>query len=265
MYKIIKIIFNLTISFIVILSIFPILLFIAIAIKIESRGPVLNRTKRIGSNNKDFYLLKFRTVYVNSDEKTDLMKSLNQFTKNKYNDEELAECQFCIILNRPCSAVLVNDEEEICELLHLMIKSNIGSVSFLKDNDTPRVTRVGKLLRKTSFDELPQLYNVIKGQMPLIGTRPLPAFDRHTIINFLNKQIQTKKQNLLLQMKSLNCACVNLQRLEKDFKQDGAKSNFELSCATALFGKLKNEIVCILNELKNYHMHLENFCRNSID
>ena len=94
----------------------PILLIVAIAIKIESKGPVIFSQKRIGMNGKEFKMYKLRSMVENAEElKKDLMK-----------DNEMSGPMF-------------------------------------KMKDDPRVTRVGRFIRKTSIDELPQLINVLKG------------------------------------------------------------------------------------------------------
>lgn len=112
-----------------ILLISPVLLIIALAIKIESPGPVFFKQKRIGLYGKEFYMYKFRSM------KQDAEKELYKFkSQNETND-----------------------------------------MMFKMKND-PRVTKVGKFLRKHSLDELPQLFNVLDGAMSLVGPRPpLPS------------------------------------------------------------------------------------------
>lgn len=105
----------------------PLLVLIAIAIKLDSGGPVLFRQRRIGRDGKDFEMVKFRTMVPGADEEKDGLRHLNQ-----------AEGLFKIA-------------------------------------DDPRITRVGRFLRRTSFDELPQLWNVVRGEMSLVGPRPLIA------------------------------------------------------------------------------------------
>lgn len=103
----------------------PILLIIALLIKLDSPGPILFKQKRMGRNGKEFDIYKFRTMYVDAE---DRLKELIKF--NETND-----------------------------------------LMFKMFND-PRVTRVGKFLRKYSIDELPQLINVVQGDMSLVGFRP---------------------------------------------------------------------------------------------
>jgi exopolysaccharide biosynthesis polyprenyl glycosylphosphotransferase len=107
----------------------PLLLSIAVAVRIDSRGPVLFRQKRVGRHGKPFDVLKFRTMVSNADDLT-------------------AE----------------------------LMKQSKDPNWLLLDHD-PRITRLGRTLRTTSLDELPQLWNVLRGEMSLVGPRPLSLRD----------------------------------------------------------------------------------------
>jgi len=113
--KYIKRIIDFILSLVAIVILSPLLLLIAILIKLDSEGPVLFKQKRIGMHKTHFYMLKFRTMRIDSpkDVPTHLLENPDQW-----------------------------------------------------------ITRVGKFLRKTSLDELPQLFNIIKGEMSIIGPRP---------------------------------------------------------------------------------------------
>ena len=104
----------------------PIMVLAAVAIRLESPGPILFRQKRVGRNGTLITILKFRTMFDGADQLRDELRSL----------------------------------------------SNAGDGLF-KVRDDPRVTRVGRLLRRTSLDELPQFINVLRGEMSLVGPRPL--------------------------------------------------------------------------------------------
>lgn len=107
----------------------PLMLLIALMIKLDSEGPVFFKQKRVGQHGKEFYIYKFRSMHKDAEKR---LKDLLEY--NQANE--------------------------------LMFKMY----------DDPRVTRVGKFLRKTSLDELPQLFNVLKGEMALVGFRPpLPS------------------------------------------------------------------------------------------
>lgn len=110
------------IGIIITVILFP---FIGIAIKCDSPGPVFYKQKRIGLNGRGFYLYKFRSMYVDADEKKEALKAHNE-------------------MNGP----------------------------MFKVTDDPRITRVGRFLRKNSLDELPQFFNILAGHMSLVGTRP---------------------------------------------------------------------------------------------
>lgn len=103
--------------------------FVALAIKINSRGPVFFKQVRIGRNGRRFNIWKFRSMYIDAEERKKELESQNQ----------------------------------------------VEGLMFKMDND-PRITKVGKFIRKTSIDELPQFFNILKGDMSLIGTRP-PTVD----------------------------------------------------------------------------------------
>ena len=109
----------------------PLFAIIAIAIKIDSKGPVFFAHKRIGKNGKIIKLYKFRSMVINAEE---LIKSFTPEQMREYKE----------------NYKLTND---------------------------PRITKVGKFLRKTSLDELPQLINIINGDLSIIGPRPVVADD----------------------------------------------------------------------------------------
>lgn len=130
-----KRIFDILVAAGALLFLSPILITIAIAIKLSSKGPILYSSKRAGTNYKVFNFLKFRSMCVDADQKLDQFAHLNQYNK----------------------------KEE--------------GPSFTKIQNDPRVTPIGKFIRKTSLDELPQLINVLKGDMSIIGNRPLPLYE----------------------------------------------------------------------------------------
>jgi lipopolysaccharide/colanic/teichoic acid biosynthesis glycosyltransferase len=125
--------FDIAASLFAIVLLSPIMLIIAIAIKLESKGPIIYSSKRAGSGYKIFDFLKFRTMHVGADAELAKMKKMNQYgTEN--------------------------------------------SVFFKLQND-PRVTKLGNFLRNTSLDELPQFFNVLMGDMSIVGNRPLPLYE----------------------------------------------------------------------------------------
>jgi exopolysaccharide biosynthesis polyprenyl glycosylphosphotransferase len=125
-----KRVFDLVVSVLVLALGIPLWLLLAAAIKLDSRGPVLFVDRRIGVGEREFGMLKLRTMVVDAAER---------------------------------QTELEDDNE--------------ASGALFKIRDDPRVTRVGRVLRRLSLDELPQLVNVLRGEMSLVGPRPLPLRD----------------------------------------------------------------------------------------
>ena len=123
----VKRILDIILSIIALVLLSPVFLIISIAIKLDSKGKVIFKHKRIGKNGKEIYIYKFRTMVENAEEvmKTFTPEQMKEFKENYK---------------------LAND---------------------------PRITKVGNFLRKSSLDELPQLLNILKGDLSIIGPRPI--------------------------------------------------------------------------------------------
>jgi len=155
----------------VIILISPILLLIAFAIRIESKGKVFYASKRIGAGYKVFHFYKFRSMYTDADKKVDVLKANNQYVNgvSGINTEEKSSAQ--------AGSILVGDEEMILEQEFLELRKEMQENSFFKMANDPRITKVGRIIRNTSLDELPQLFNILKGDMSVVGNRPLPTYE----------------------------------------------------------------------------------------
>ena len=160
----------------------PFLLLIIIAIRLESKGKVYYIAKRVGRKTFDFY--KLRSMRTGSDE---LLKKLAK-EKNQYNTGVVqaknpleVPCPRCSKLPEGefCSPMMYVDTHDICDYWHNHQKEEAAKSdsTFVKIVDDPRVTKVGKFIRNTSIDELPQLINVLKGDMSIVGNRPLPVYE----------------------------------------------------------------------------------------
>ncbi len=147
----------------------PFMLLVIIAIKLESKGPFFYASKRVGANFKVFDFYKFRSMRLGADAMQKELSHLNQYAKKDIEEK----CEKCAALpeGKFCSPVLYIRGEEICE--NFYTKKN-KKAAFLKLENDPRITKVGKFIRNTSIDELPQLINIIKGDMSIVGNRPLP-------------------------------------------------------------------------------------------
>jgi len=127
---VLKRLFDITGSFVLLLLLLPVLLIVACLVKVTSPGPVFFSQERIGRNKRRFHMWKFRTMVVGAESLLPRLKAKNE-----------------------------------------------ASGPVFKIRDDPRVTAIGRYLRRSSLDELPQLFNVLKGDMSLVGPRPLPVRD----------------------------------------------------------------------------------------
>jgi lipopolysaccharide/colanic/teichoic acid biosynthesis glycosyltransferase len=187
-YKIpfIKRAFDILVSLVALLLLLPLFVIVAIAIKLESKGPIIYKSKRVGTGYSIFDFYKFRSMYTGADAKLKELEHLNKYNAaNKEKEKEKKEkeldfnCPKCAKLpaGEHCSPLLFIDGEYICEYWYKKQKANQNKSTFIKIKDDPRITKVGKLIRNTSIDELPQLFNVLKGDMSIVGNRPLPLYE----------------------------------------------------------------------------------------
>ena len=154
----------------------PVFIIVAILIKLDSKGPVFYKSKRVGSGYKIFDLYKFRTMRTDADQLIRKMAALNMYSKAEpiAQIETQGLCDECRAGNQ-CKSLLFHDGKEICEKLYQFQKDQ--KAAFMKFQNDPRITRLGSFLRNSSIDELPQLINILKGDMSLVGNRPLPLYE----------------------------------------------------------------------------------------
>lgn len=152
----------------------PFLLLVILAIRIESKGKVYYISKRVGTGYKIFNFLKLRSMYPDADKRLKEFEHLNQYK----HDEEVEENQASETINTEIKGtVLYSDDEQVDEVEHNKQRSKSAESAFVKFDNDPRITKVGQIIRKLSIDELPQLINVLKGDMSIIGNRPLPLYE----------------------------------------------------------------------------------------
>ncbi len=175
--KFIKRSFDIAVASGALIALSPVFIFTAIALKLESKGPVFYASKRVGANFKIFDFYKFRSMYPDADKRLKEVAHLNQY---KDSEVELF-CSECGKLPEgvTCSPVVYYDKERVCERMAIQRKQ--AKKAFLKIPNDPRITKVGFFIRNTSIDELPQLINVLKGDMSIVGNRPLPVNEANAI------------------------------------------------------------------------------------
>ncbi|KUK56829.1 MAG: hypothetical protein XD81_1847 [Bacteroidetes bacterium 38_7] len=172
--------FDVVISSFALLILSPFMLLIAFAIWLESRGPIFYKSKRVGSNYHIFDFWKFRSMYVDADKRLKEMEKFNQYASD--GSEQLRANPVSLDLNLedlriPDNSFLVDDYFIIPEEDFLVQNRQKTNNAFVKIEKDPRVTKVGQFIRKYSIDELPQLINILKGDMSVVGNRPLPLYE----------------------------------------------------------------------------------------
>ena len=131
-----KRLFDIVVSGAALLALSPLFLVVAALIRLESKGKVIYKSKRVGTGYRIFDFYKFRSMRTGADKEIDILTQQNQYTDTE-----------------------------------------TGKSAFVKIKNDPRITKVGNFIRNTSIDELPQLFNVLKGDMSLVGNRPLPLYE----------------------------------------------------------------------------------------
>ncbi len=137
--------FDLVVTTLGLLVISPLLAAIALAIRLDSKGPMLFRQTRVGRNGQHFAMTKFRSMVPDADARKEELRSVN-----------------------------------------------VAGPGLFKVNDDPRVTRVGRFLRSSSLDELPQLFNVLRGDMSLVGPRPLVTEEDALVLGLDRSRLRLK-------------------------------------------------------------------------
>jgi len=168
-----KRIFDITFAGIILIVLIPVFLIIALSIRLESKGKVYYTSPRVGSGYKIFGFFKFRSMYTDADKKVDSLMKNNQYSgsTDSPEQEEITGATF------DKGLLLISDEGMVHENHVKKEKEQKRSNAFFKVANDPRITKVGRLLRNTSIDELPQLINVLKGDMSIVGNRPLPLYE----------------------------------------------------------------------------------------
>ncbi|RXK81800.1 sugar transferase [Filimonas effusa] len=177
----VKRIFDLVFSSLALLCLSPVFLIVYIALKLESKGPAFYYSYRVGTGYNVFKFYKFRSMYVNADKRLKDLQHLNQYNAAAKTTESGTAnsplCADCAKAGTKCQFLIYADNNTWCEKQYISSRKKESGSAFFKLKDDPRITKVGKILRNTSIDELPQLWNVFIGDMSIVGNRPLPLYE----------------------------------------------------------------------------------------
>lgn len=180
-YMTVKRTYDLVISGMALIVLAPIMLFICLLIKIDSKGPAILVQERIGENGKIFKMYKYRSMVVGADKLLDKYLKENEGARKEYK-------------------------------------------KYKKLQNDPRVTKIGKIIRKTSIDELPQLINVFVGNMSLVGPRPYLPREKEDMKNLYNDIVKSKPGITgIWQVSGRNDISFD-KRLEMDYTYNSDKS-----------------------------------------
>ena len=191
-----KRLFDIFFSLLGIIILSPVFIITAIAIRLESKGPIVYKSKRVGTNYTIFDFLKFRSMYVDAEQR---LKEVAKEEGNQYAEQNKQEEDQKTVITAPLGTeaemmmmdmgmesdmmisdeevMLVGDDYVVAESDFNKEKQEEIENAFVKIENDPRVTKVGKFIRKTSIDELPQLFNILRGDMSIVGNRPLPLYE----------------------------------------------------------------------------------------
>jgi lipopolysaccharide/colanic/teichoic acid biosynthesis glycosyltransferase len=169
-----KRLFDILFSSVILILLLPFFLIVVILIRLESKGKVYYAAPRVGTGYRIFGFYKFRSMYTGADKKVDSLMKNNQYSANNPAPETEAENTSILLEGGP---LLISDDGLIPEAEVISQKSQKRDNAFFKVSNDPRITKVGRFLRNTSFDEMPQLINVLKGDMSIVGNRPLPLYE----------------------------------------------------------------------------------------
>ncbi|MEY2903308.1 MAG: hypothetical protein RLY89_2414 [Bacteroidota bacterium] len=180
----VKRVFDIFFAGLALLLLSPFLLLIMILIRLESSGPIFYYALRVGTGYHIFKFYKFRSMYFDADKRLKDLKHLNQYNAGKLSTKTGKQafsyeflCEDCKNAGTKCQYPIYSDTLHMCEKEYVSMRKNSGESTFIKIKNDPRMTRIGKFIRKTSIDELPQLWNVIIGDMSIVGNRPLPLYE----------------------------------------------------------------------------------------
>jgi lipopolysaccharide/colanic/teichoic acid biosynthesis glycosyltransferase len=170
-------------SLIILILLFPLLLLLVVLIMLESKGPVFCYSYRVGMNYHIFKFYKFRTMYTEDYLLKNQHNHINANQKRIVASEVIEPLSRELLLSLNSDKIRIKDTGFVDESKYESMKKDLNPQEINNLTNDPRLTRIGRWIQNMNLHELPQLFNILKGDISLIGDRPLPINEAERLVS----------------------------------------------------------------------------------